>query len=134
MCIRDSTYDEGALYENGDGTYSDGSGLYVRVDGEYIPVTADASVSGWYTDEEGTNYVAGADAVKAVFASAEDGENITFIDDVSISSIGTDTYITAERVTIDLNDHNAAVPCHRKRIPIGAIIDRNEMCIRDRGR
>lgn len=103
------TYDEGALYENGDGTYSDGSGLYVRVDGEYIPVTADASVSGWYTDEEGTNYVAGADAVKAVFASAEDGENITFIDDVSISSIGTDTYITAERVTIDLNDHTVSV-------------------------
>ncbi len=103
------TYDEGALYENGDGTYSDGSGLYVRVDGEYIPVTADASVSGWYTDEEGTNYVAGADAVKAVFASAEDGENITFIDDVSISSIGTDTYITAERVTIDLNNHTVSV-------------------------
>ena len=104
-----NTYDENAMYDRGDGTYSDGDKLYVNVNGQYVPVTEDAETAGLYTGQDGTDYVAGEAAVKKVFAQASDGEKIVFIDDVTVSSVGTDTYITAENVTIDLNEHTVYV-------------------------
>ena len=108
-----SDYDEDAEYptmqDNGNGTYTFDGNLYVYVSNQYIPVTADGAVNGLYTDVNGNNYVAEAEAVKTVFANAQDGENITFIDNVSISSIGADTYITAKNVTIDLNGRTVSV-------------------------
>lgn len=114
----DNQYDANAAYEkiyvdNGNGTYTENGQLYVLIDDTYIPVTADNTVEGLYTNANGDAYVATQRAVKSTF---EDGTgNITLIQDVSLENTGSygngtpDTYILTPNAVLDLNGHTITV-------------------------
>ena len=109
----DNTYDEKAFFDNNDGTYSDGTTMYVKANGENIAVTADETVKGLYRDAEGNAFVSEQNALKAIFADGT--ENITLIKDCSLryssnNSNGTpDTYILTDNAVIDLNGKTLTV-------------------------
>lgn len=97
-------YDENAMYDNGDGTFTQDGKTYVEVGQEYIEVTPHEDVRGLYNDSEGTNYISAGSAVNYVFANAEEGEEITFIDNVTFSAEGSSPYLTVDNAIVDLND------------------------------
>lgn len=96
-------YDKNAMYDNGDGTFTQDGKTFVEVGGEYIEVTADENVAGLYKDSEGGNYVSIGAAVNEVFANAGEGENITFINDVTFAAKGSAPFLTVENAIVDLN-------------------------------
>ena len=114
----DNQYDTGAAYEkiyidNGNGTYTENGQLYVLIEHTYIPVTADDSVDGLYTNANGDAYVATEQAVKSTFENGAD--QITLIQDVSLKNTGSygngtpDTYILTPNAVLDLNGHTITV-------------------------
>ena len=102
--FNNSDYDENAMYDNGDGTFSQNGKTYVEIGQEYIEVTAHESVQGLYNDSDGTNYISSGAAVNYVFENAENGEHITLIDNVTFSATGSSPFLTVANATIDLND------------------------------
>ncbi len=114
----DNQYDTGAAYEkvyvdNGNGTYTENGQLYVLIEDTYIPVTADDTVDGLYTNANGDAYVATEQAVKSTFENGAD--QITLIQDVSLKNTGSygngtpDTYILTPNAVLDLNGHTITV-------------------------
>lgn len=97
-------YDEKAMYDNGDGTFTQDGKTYVEVGHEYIEVTPVENVQGLYNDTEGTNYISAGSAVNYVFANAEEGEEITFIDNVTFSAESSSPFLTVDNAIVDLND------------------------------
>ena len=114
----DNQYDADAAYEkvyvdNGNGTYTENGQLYVLIEHTYIPVTADDTVEGLYTNANGDAYVATEQAVKSTFENGAD--QITLIQDVSLKNTGSygngtpDTYILTPNAVLDLNGHTITV-------------------------
>ena len=114
----DNQYDANAAYEkiyvdNGNGTYTENGQLYVLIDDAYIPVTADNTVEGLYTNANGDAYVATQQAVKSTFENGVD--HITLIQNVSLENTGSygngtpDTYILTPNAVLDLNGYTITV-------------------------
>lgn len=105
-------YDENAMYDNGDGTYTYEGDTYVKAKGEFIQVTPSETVTGLYEDAEGGNYVSEDTAIKHVFNNASEGEEITLITDVEFSA-------STENEKIFLEEDNATVDLNGKALTVG---------------
>lgn len=98
-----SDYDGGALLANDDGTYSDGTGVYVMVDGARIAVKPSTTISGLYTDASG-NYYASTERALAVAAAKPGFGTVKLLQNITLSNSSTNenNALTLGKGTIDL--------------------------------